>query len=231
MERVQKIISNRGYCSRRKAESLIEEGRVEVNDNIITLGDKASSEDTIKIDNKELKRQKKIYLIFNKPLRCVTSLKDPKHKTIMEYIDIKERVYPVGRLDFLTEGLLILTNDGDFANKVMHPSNEIDKTYLAGVDNITSEQIKKIESGIILEDGKTSPAHVRKINEKLLEITIHEGKNRIIRRMLKNLGIRISFLKRTRIGRLNLGDLEPGKYRTLKKEEIKLLFDKSRLNS
>jgi len=225
MHRVQKLLSNYGYCSRRKAEVLIQEGRVKVNNKIITIGDKASETDKIYVDNKLVNKQKKLYIMFNKPIRCVTALTDPKFKTIMDYIDIKERIFPIGRLDYLTEGLLLLTNDGDFANKIAHPSNEVTKTYLAGIDNISDQQIKQIENGVMLEDGKTSPAEVRKIKSNLIEITIHEGKNRIIRRILKKLDIKVSFLKRVRIGNLKLGKLEEGKYQHLKQHQIDQIFN------
>jgi len=226
MHRVQKLLSNYGYCSRRKAEVLIQEGRVKVNNKLITIGDKASETDKIYVDNKLVNKQKSIYIMFNKPIRCVTALTDPEFKTIMDYIDIKERIFPIGRLDYLTEGLLLLTNDGDFANKIAHPSNEITKTYLAGIDNITDEQVSQIEKGVLLEDGKTSPAEVRKIKSNLVEITIHEGKNRIIRRILKKLDIKVSFLKRVRIGKLKLGKLEPGTYQHLKKSDMDEIFEK-----
>ena len=121
MHRVQKLLSNYGYCSRRKAEEIIKQGRVRVNDKLITIGDKASEEDKIYVDDKLVEKEKKVYLMFNKPVKCVTALNDNKFKTVMDYIKIKERVFPIGRLDYLTSGLLLLTNDGDFANKIMHP--------------------------------------------------------------------------------------------------------------
>lgn len=226
MNRVQKLLSNYGYCSRRKAEELIEKGRVKVNSKVITLGDKASKKDRIEVDNKLIKPEKRVYLLFNKPLDCVTAVKDKKFKTVMDYINVKERVFPVGRLDHNTTGLLILTNDGDFANKVMHPSNEVNKTYYVKTSSpVGDSQITKIEKGIKLKDGKTSPAKVKRISQKEIEITIHEGKKRIIRRMMKKLNLGILELKRTRIGKLGLGNLEEGKYRKLKKEEFDLIFE------
>lgn len=224
---MQKLLSNYGYCSRRKAEVLIEEGRVKVNNKLITIGDKATFTDKISVDDKPVFADKKIYLMFHKPIGCVTALTDDKYNTIKDFIKIKERVFPIGRLDFNTSGLLLLTNDGDFANKVMHPRYEIEKTYLAGVDDdINDKDIKEIEEGVILEDGKTAPAKVKKINSNTMEITIHEGKNRIIRRMLKELGFRVRFLHRVRIGQLTLANLEKGMYKPITPATMKKIFEK-----
>lgn len=224
MHRVQKLLSNYGYCSRRKAETLIEEGRVKVNGKIITLGDKATEKDKIEVDGKEVNKEKKVYLMFNKPVRCVTALHDKEHKTVMYYIKIPERVFPIGRLDYYTSGLLLLTNDGDFANKIMHPRYEKKKTYEVKLgDPINNEQISMIQKGLKLRDGKTAPAYVKKIKPNHLEITIHEGKNRIIRRMMDYLNLRIKTLKRIKIGNLSLGNLRPGRFKYLKKEDLKKL--------
>lgn len=226
MHRVQKLLSNYGYCSRRKAEELIEQGRVKVNGKVISIGDKAKETDNIYVDNEQVKRQKKVYFMFNKPVGCVTALKDSTFDTVMDYINIKERVFPIGRLDYNTSGLLLFTNDGDLANRIMHPRHETKKTYLAGLrDKITDKQINQIEKGVMLKDGKTSPAKVRKHKNDLIEITIHEGKNRIIRRILEKLNLKVRFLKRTRIGKLELRDLKAGKYRFLTGKDIKKIFD------
>ena len=225
MHRVQKLLSNYGYCSRRKAEELIKEGRVKVNDKVITIGDQASKSDKIFVDNKKINKEKQIYLIFNKPIHCITALKDENFKTIMHYINIKERVFSIGRLDFNTSGLLLLTNDGSFANKVMHPRYEIKKTYLVEINKPISEySIRQIEKGILLEDGKTSPAKVKKIKENILEITIHEGKNRIIKRIMKILDYSVKSLKRIKVGDLELGNLLPGEFRKLTEQEKKKIF-------
>ena len=163
--------------------------------------------------------------MFNKPVGCVTALTDPKYKTIMDYINIKERVFPVGRLDFNTSGLLLLTNDGDFANRIMHPRYEVKKTYLVTLYNpISKDKINSIEAGINLEDGKTSPAKVNKIEENLIEITIHEGKNRIVRRILKKLGLKIKFLEKIRVNNLELGNLTQGNHRILSKKDLDKIF-------
>jgi 23S rRNA pseudouridine2605 synthase len=222
LQRVQKIISNYGYCSRRKAEELISEGLVKVNNKTISLGDKALLSDQIKINDKIIKKSKPVYLMLNKPKRCVTALKDEQYKTVIDIIDYPLRVIPIGRLDFNTTGLLLLTNDGDFANKVMHPRYEIKKTYQAKINQPLSSETKLIlEKGVMLSDGTTKPAKVDVIDKDLINITIHEGRNRIIKRMLKKLGYQTLELKRVRIGNLSLGDLKSGEFRKLSKEEIK----------
>ncbi len=225
MERVQKLLSNRGFCSRRKAEELIKEGRVKVNENIISIGDQATNKDKITVDDEPIDRERRIYLMLNKPPGCVTALTDDNLKTVMEYITINERVFPVGRLDYDTTGLLLLTNDGDFANRVMHPRNEVKKTYQVKLNGpITDEEIQELKQGIYLRDGKTCPAKIKKYDRKFLDITIHEGKNQIIKRMIRKLGLKVSSLKRVAIGRLTLGKLKLGEFKELNKKELDLIF-------
>jgi 23S rRNA pseudouridine2605 synthase len=224
MQRVQKLLSGYGYCSRRKAEELIQQGKVKVNNKIITIGDKAEETDNIYVDNKLVNKQKKIYLMFNKPLNCVTALNDKQYKTVMDHISIKERIFPVGRLDYNTTGLLLLTNDGDFANNIMHPRYEIRKTYLVNIDKpIKESHISQITHGLKLKDGITSPAKINVINPKKVEITIHEGKNRIIRRMFNKLEYEVISLKRIKIGKLEL-NLKAGQYKHLTEQDKKLIF-------
>jgi len=226
MDRVQKLLSNYGYCSRRKAEELIKQGRVKVNGKKISIGDKASDKDKITVNGQLVSKEKKIYIIFNKPRYCATALTDKFQKTIMDYIKIKERVFPVGRLDFNTSGLLLLTNDGDFANKVIHPRYETKKTYLVEVDDFVDDlMIKQIEKGVYLSDGKTAPAKVKRVKGQILEISIHEGRNKIIKRMMKKLGYNVKSLERIRIGRLGLRGLKKGKFRFLKEDEMKKIFE------
>ena len=223
--RVQKLLSNYGYCSRRRGEQLIQEGRVKVNGELITIGDEATFNDKITVDGKPVNKDQRVYLIFHKPVGCVTALTDDRYKTIADYITLKERVFPIGRLDYNTSGLLLLTNDGNFANNVMHPRYEVKKTYLVGVDRIVKkEDVKHLERGVMLEDGKTAPAKVKPIDPNTIEITIHEGKNRIIRRMLKELKFRIRFLHRVRIGDLGIGNLGKGKYKPLTEDMKKKIF-------
>tara|TARA_Y100000310_G_scaffold124700_1_gene123412 strand:+ start:36852 stop:37535 length:684 start_codon:yes stop_codon:yes gene_type:complete len=227
MDRVQKLLSNYGYCSRRKAEELIDAGKVKVNGEVISLGDKASLDDEISVNGKVVKGDRKVYLIFNKPPGCVTAVKDEHDKTIMDYIRVKERVFPVGRLDKNSTGILLLTNDGEFANKIMHPRYEVTKTYQAKIDRPFNERDRRaLERGVLLEDGKTAPAKVKVLAPDMVSIKIHEGKNRIIRRMLKKLGYKTFFLHREKIGKLGLGNLRPGKFRKMTPREKEMVFVK-----
>lgn len=229
MERVQKILSNRGFCSRRKAEQLIKEGRVKVNGKTITIGDQATNKDTITVDNEPIDKPRRVYLMLNKPQKCVTAVSDDNLPTVMDYIEIKERIFPVGRLDYDTTGLLLLTNDGDFANRVMHPRNEVKKTYQVKLTStIRDEQLKEIREGVELRDGKTRPAVIKKYDRKFFDVTIHEGKNQIIKRMFRKVGFRVKSLKRVAIGRLKLGKLKPGEYKELTKKEIDKIFVKKK---
>jgi len=218
-----------GVASRRKAEELIIEGRVTVNGRIATIGVKADPvKDHIKVDGKLLIRSEpKVYIMINKPKNVVTTLYDPEGRpTVKDFLKgVKYRVFPVGRLDYDSEGLLLLTNDGDFAHAVLHPSKKISKTYLAKVKGVLDEEeIEKLRTGVKLEDGKTAPAQVKRVtrteNNSWLELTIHEGKKRQIRRMLETIGHPVSKLKRTKIKGIELGELKPGTYRYLKSEEI-----------
>jgi 23S rRNA pseudouridine2605 synthase len=234
-ERLQKIISAAGVASRRAAEDLILEGRVRVNGKVVTeLGSKADPEkDHIKVDGKLINpRQPKAYLMLNKPAGYVTTLSDPEGRpTVQDLLKgVKARVYPVGRLDYNTEGLLLLTNDGDFAHLIMHPRHELPKTYLVKIKGVlTDETVNKLESGVYLKDGKTAPARVKRLRKEeansWVEVTIHEGKKRQVRRMIDHVGHSVIRLKRVRVGNLPLGNLPPGAYRYLTPEEVKGLRD------
>ncbi|MFQ5455562.1 MAG: pseudouridine synthase [Nitrospirota bacterium] len=233
IERLQKIISRAGITSRRQAEELIKTGRVAVNGKIITkLGTKGDTrKDVIRIDGRTINvNQPLTYLILNKPKGYITSLKDPEGRpTVLDLLKrVNIRVYPVGRLDFETEGLLILTNDGDLANGLMHPRNEVRKVYLAKIKGvITDKEIKRIERGIMIETGKTAPCRIKKrsiaLKNSWIEITIHEGKNREIRRMMETIGHPVLKLNRVRYGLLTLGDMRIGEYRFLKPDEVMML--------
>ncbi len=232
-ERVQKIISNAGICARRKAEDLIKSGKVTVNGKRITIGDKADvSKDDIVVEGKKLKRSRRVYYAFHKPKGYLTSLKDPSEKkTIFSIIKVKERVIPVGRLDFYTEGLLLLTNDGNFANKVMHPRYEVKKIYHVTLDTpFDEEHGKKFKRGLRLEDGMTQPSIVKALSsdKKTVSIQIHEGKNRIVRRMFNFLGYNVRRLVRVKIGPVGLNDLGVGKLRPLTTDEVVSLIGKEK---
>lgn len=229
-KRIQKILAEMGVASRRKAEEMMIEGRVTVNGKPAVLGMKADPlKDHVKVDGKLLtKPERKLYMAFHKPAGVVTSLYDPEGRpTIKDYLrGVKERLYPVGRLDYETEGLLLLSNDGDFTHQVLHPSKKVPKTYLAKVKGVVEEEgFSKLRKGIRLKDGLTAPAWVKKIrvldNNSWIEITIHEGKKRQIRRMLEAVGHPVLKLKRTKIDGIELGDLKPGALRHLRPEEIK----------
>jgi 23S rRNA pseudouridine2605 synthase len=225
LQRVQKIISNAGFCSRRNAEQLIIEGKVKVNGKTITIGTSADPDkDKIAVEGKIISQKQKIYLAFNKPPDCITTLSDPQgRKTIFSYIREKERLIPVGRLDFKTEGLLLLTNDGDFANRIMHPSYETEKTYMVWLEKpFTPEAIIKVKEGVQLEETKTRPAKFRFSDKEknIIEITLHEGMNRVVRRMMEALGYNVKRLMRTKVGHVELGDLRPGQTRKLSHGEV-----------
>jgi 23S rRNA pseudouridine2605 synthase len=223
-KRVQKIITEAGVCSRRKAEDLIQAGRVKVNEKVITIGDQADpTTDRIFVDGKRLHIDEKWYLAFYKPRNVVTTLHDPqKRKTIKQYLkDIPVRVYPVGRLDFDAEGLLLLSNDGEFANKVMHPRYQKRKTYEVTVDkSLTQEVTQKLKSRIKLEDGNVTIHAANQLGSRTIEITIHEGRNRIVKRIFETFGLTVTKLKRIQVGKVKLGDLKPGTHRRLTKKEI-----------
>ena len=228
-ERIQKIIAKCGIASRRKAEEMILEGLVRVNGVPATLGMKADLErDHIKVKGKLIGAvQTRVYLVFSKPVQCLTATHDEEGRpTVMDFLKrIKLQVFPVGRLDFNSEGLLILTNDGELANAVLHPKNKIPKTYRVKVDGFPDNQdIVKLERGIMLDDGITAPAKVRLVKKlkanSWMDITIYEGRKRQVRRMFERIGHSVSKLVRTRINGLSLGDLKPGEYRYLTPDEI-----------
>ena len=230
MERLQKLIAQSGYCSRRKAEELITDGRVKVNGKIVNeLGAKASIEDIIMVDNKKINFESKIYILMNKPRNVVCSASDDRgRKTVIDLIDnVNERIYPIGRLDYDTTGVLLLTNDGDLTNKLIHPSKEINKTYRVTIEGYPSEeQLERIRKGIKLDGVLTSPALVEvvKVNKEkrksIINITIHEGKNHQVKRMFATVGLNVTKLNRIEFAGFRVGGLKEGQYRLLNEKEI-----------
>ncbi|WP_059170999.1 23S rRNA pseudouridine(2605) synthase RluB [Bacillus sp. FJAT-27445] len=233
MERLQKVIARAGIASRRKAEDLITGGKVKVNGKVITeLGVKVSPSDKVEVEEVQIQREEPVYFLFYKPRGVISTVKDEKgRKAVTDFFpDIKERIFPIGRLDYDTSGLLLLTNDGDFANLLMHPRSEIDKVYVAKTEGIPQkEALRKLEKGIRLEDGKTAPARVKMLSSEkkkqtaIIEIAIHEGRNRQVRRMFEAIGHPVSKLKRERYGFLTLGGLKAGEMRELTPHEVKQL--------
>lgn len=232
-ERLQKILSSAGITSRRSAEVMITAGRVAVNGHIVTeLGSKADPEtDKITVDGKPISISKtRIYLLLNKPAGYVTTLSDPGGRPVVTELlkDIPERLYPVGRLDFNTEGLLLLTNDGEWANRLAHPSHEVEKEYLIKIrGTLGSDKIALLTKGVKLDDGMTASAKIEII--RVLEknvwftMTIHEGRYRQVRRMCEAVDLPLVKLKRIRYGNILLGELKAGEYRLLDPAEAKLL--------
>ena len=227
------MIADSGYCSRRKAEELISQGRVKLNGRPVKLGDKCGSHDLITIDGERLYAPRKknlVYLMLNKPRGYVTTVSDElDRRCVMDLLtDVEERVYPVGRLDRNSEGLLLFTNDGEFANSIMHPSRHISKTYRVTVrPDISDEQLVRMSEGIEIDGKKTLPATVI-VKEKqegrvVLLITIKEGRNRQIRKMCEAVGLEVARLRRISIGPLKLGMLKPGTWRELTAEELRAL--------
>lgn len=229
-ERLQKLMASGGVGSRRHCESLITGGQVKVNGQVASLGDKADLDrDDVEVagwGKLSKAASDRIYVVLNKPRGFVSTVKDQANRpTVMEFVkDIPERIYPVGRLDRDTEGLLIFTNDGELTNKLLHPSSLIDKVYVANVDVTPGErEVGFLEEGICLDDGWTAPAKVKILAENVVQITIHEGRKRQVRRMLAAVGCKVKKLERVKLGPINLGNLPRGKYRRLSDSEIKAL--------
>lgn len=229
MIRINKYIADSGLCSRRKAEEFIKDGRVSINGKIVKdLSTKVEEIDKVTVDGKKItNNNEKIYIMLNKPRGYITTNDEQfDRKCTKDLIKEKVRVFPIGRLDMDTEGLLLLTNDGEFANKLMHPKNRIEKKYIVSYEgNISTEQIEKLKSGVDIGGYITKPAKVNKINEKEFGIIISEGKNRQVRKMCEAVNIKLVNLKRIQIGGLEIGNLQVGKYRYLNKNDLKKIYN------
>ena len=231
--RLQKYLADCGVASRRASEQLILEGRVSVNGETVTqLGIQVEEGDKVVFDGRLLKpTNKKIYIMLYKPDKVVSTVSDPEgRKTVMDLVDVKERLYPVGRLDYHTEGLLLLVNDGDAAYHLTHPKFEIEKEYLCVIaGQISREEVLKLQSGVIIDGEKTAPAKVKVVeitdHTTSLSVIIHEGRNRQVRKMMEAVNKEVLHLTRMRHGELLLTGLKPGQWRSLTKEEIEYLED------
>ena len=234
MERLQKVIASLGYSSRRKAEELIKAGKVKVNGEIIKeLGTKVKTSDTIEIENTILDNNINYeYYLLNKPRGVISSSSDEHgRKTIVDLILTETRIYPIGRLDYDTTGAIILTNDGLLANKLMHPSSNIEKKYIAKVKGlVTGYELKQLKTGVFIDGKKTAPAKVKlkkydkKTDKSLVELTIHEGRNHQVKKMFESINHDVIKLKREKYANLDLTDLKPGEYRKLTNKEIAILY-------
>ena len=233
MERLQKIIANSGYTSRRKAEELIQAGKVKVNGQIVReMGIKVSLKDIIDVDGYIIKNEEKEYYLLNKPRGIITSTQDELgRKTVTDLIATTKRIYPVGRLDYDTTGVLLLTNDGELTNLLTHPKNEIEKTYSAKVKGLVGKkQVGLLEKGVVVDGVKTSKAKVRvkkydkKTDTSLVELMIHEGKNHQVKKMFEAIGYTVLKLRRDQFCFLRVDDLKSGDYRKLSPKEIKKLY-------
>ena len=233
MERLQKVIANSGYCSRRKAEELISEGKVKVNGEVVSqLGFKVDGNDEVMIGNKVISREEKEYILLNKPRGVVTTSHDDKNrKTVIDLINTDKRVYPVGRLDYDTTGALLLTNDGELTNLLIHPRNKVDKLYIAKVRGFfDKDSALRMSRGVVLDGVKTSKCFVklRKYDKKsdtsIVEVIIHEGRNHQVKRMFEAVSFDVLKLKREMFAFLNVNGLKSGEYRYLSVKEVKQLY-------
>ena len=234
MIRLQKVISDSGFCSRRKAEEYIKQGKVSVNGNIIKeMGVKVTGKEEILVDGNALSKQDKEYYVLYKPRGIISSTKDDKgRKTVIDFFESNKRLYPVGRLDYDTTGVILITNDGDFANMMMHPSNKIEKTYIVKLKGIIDGySIKKIKKGMYIDGSKCIPDRVKlksfdkKNDTCIVEIVIHEGKNHEVKKIFENVGYNVLKLKRESYGFITLEGLASGEYRKLTSKEVKQLYN------
>jgi|SRR5665213_1543794 len=220
--RTNAFLALTGVASRRKADEFIKAGRVRVNGMTASLNTVVGADDKVEVDNKTVQAQSKRYIILNKPAGYVTTMNDPEGRPkVVDLVDLPERLKPVGRLDYNTSGLLFLTNDGQMANRLMHPSHEFTKTYLVSVaGEITDRVLNLLSNGVELEDGLTAPAMVTQLDKRTISLAIHEGRNRQVRRMISALGLKLKKLHRVGYGPLELTDVPVGSWRELSQEEL-----------
>ena len=233
--RINKYIAHAGVASRINAEELIKNGHVTINGTVVdNLATQVKASDRVEIDGSPIYNEEKVYYLLNKPRGVISSVSDEKgRKTVVDLLpEVRERIYPVGRLDWDTSGLLILTNDGDFTDKMIHPRNEIDKVYLARVKGIaTKENLRPLTRGVMVDGRKTKPAHYHIVkvdkekNRSVVELTIHEGRNHQVKKMFEEVGLLVDKLSRIRFGTLDLAGLRPGEFRKLSKKEISQLHN------
>ena len=233
--RINKYIAHAGVASRRKAEELIKQGLVTLNGQMVTeLATTVKSGDRVEVEGQPIYNEEKVYYLLNKPRGVISSVRDDKgRQTVVDLLpEVKERIYPVGRLDWDTSGLLILTNDGDFTDKMLHPRHEIDKVYVARVKGLASkDSLRPLTKGIVIDGKKTQPARYRIVktdrekNRSVVELTIHEGRNHQVKKMFEAVGLMVDKLSRTRFGTLDLSGLNPGEARRLNKKEISQLYN------
>lgn len=233
--RINKYIAHAGVASRRKAEELIKQGLVTLNSQMVTeLATTVKSGDRVEVEGQPIYNEEKVYYLLNKPRGVISSVRDDKgRQTVVDLLpEVKERIYPVGRLDWDTSGLLILTNDGDFTDKMLHPRHEIDKVYVARVKGLASkDNLRPLTKGIVIDGKKTQPARYRIVktdrekNRSVVELTIHEGRNHQVKKMFEAVGLMVDKLSRTRFGTLDLSGLNPGEARRLNKKEISQLYN------
>ncbi|EMB55513.1 rRNA pseudouridine synthase [Streptococcus mutans] len=233
--RINKYIAHAGVASRRKAEELIKQGLVTLNGQMVTeLATTVKSGDRVEVEGQPIYNEEKVYYLLNKPRGVISSVRDDKgRRTVVDLLpEVKERIYPVGRLDWDTSGLLILTNDGDFTDKMLHPRHEIDKVYVARVKGLASkDNLRPLTKGIVIDGKKTQPARYRIVktdrekNRSVVELTIHEGRNHQVKKMFEAVGLMVDKLSRTRFGTLDLSGLNSGEARRLNKKEISQLYN------
>ncbi|GMG67799.1 pseudouridine synthase [Tetragenococcus halophilus] len=239
MQRLQKVIAHAGIASRRKAEEYITQGRVKVNGEVVKeLGVQVAKKDQVEVDQVPIYQEEPVYFMFYKPRGVISAASDDKNRTVVTdyFTEVKERIYPVGRLDYNTSGLLLLTNDGDFSQKLMHPKYEIDKVYVAKVSGVaTNKKLSPLSKKMHIEGKTLAPAKFeilstdKKAQTSIVQLTIHEGRNHQVKNMLKACGFPVEKLKRERYGHLTLENLQVGKYRELNKNDVNRLIEETKI--